>query len=526
MIDELQGRLQAMNPEPFGDPSSDELADVLALIEARRSTMSVDEAPHTTRARAPMLRRPAVVVAGVMMFAILLIGGGVLLFGGTEGPVADTTPTTTLTTTTVPVAPVEPTTTVPEPATSTTTTIPPKPSSLEISWQRVPEQVALQDGWIAAAAAGDSGYVAVGGTVGCSDPVSANCRLDAAVWLSDDGIAWERIESESFRSDAVRETTHGTSLDGDQYMSDVAWLPAGYVAVGNAPVIDPDESAGYLDRPGIWVSTDGRDWELLPYDEELFAGIPGMWRVITFEGRYVALAGISAWLSDDGTNWERVEIDSSGWVADMIVWNDMLVAVGGTNDGRPQVWTSDDGREWSAVSSPAFMESSAGFQGVGGNADGLVAIATSPSGKLTAWRSVDGTDWSVALERLGSELEWTGTSRTAVSIDQGTGGIQDDLILMNGSAMLWGTADAGQTWYSAAEFDGGMLEVLASGAPAVFNTVNQVLVAGDNLLAFGKVVAWSGTEAIGGLCYVDPGDGSLGSCRADAAIWVGTWQSR
>jgi hypothetical protein len=59
----------------------------------------------------------------------------------------------------------------------------------------------------------------------------------------------------------------------------------------------------------------------------------------------------------------------------------------------------------------------------------------------------------------------------------------------------------------------------------VFNTVNEVLVMGDNLLAFGKVVAWSGTEPIGGLCYVDPGDGSLGSCRADAAIWVGSWDS-
>lgn len=546
---ELEGRVRGANPFPIldavarGDASSRLTAIVNqrtgldlepALDRSGRPTSWSSAAPLNTmrvpsRARRWVTNgstlagtRPAWSAAVATFMAVMLVGAALLLlspFRAAQVPASDPPRT----------APSDPTTTQPQettitqPQQGTTTTVRSKPLSLEISWQRVPEQVALEDGWIAAATAGESGYVAVGGTVGCSDPVSPNCLLDAAVWVSDDGVTWERVESDSFRGEAVRVTSHGTPLDGDQYMSDVAWLPAGYVAVGNAPVIDPDRPSGYLERPGIWVSADGRQWDLLPHDEELFSGVEGISRLLTFDGRFAAFGGSSAWLSENGINWERVEIDTDGGVGDVTVWNGMLVAVGGTYDGHAAAWTSHDGKEWTRVSSPALTEAG-NLQGVGGNADGLVAIGTSiPAARVAAWRSVNGTDWSVMPDWLGSEQAWQFTSRTAVSIDRGTGGIDDDLILLNGGYKLWGTADAGETWYPAGEFDGGMLEVLASSAPAVFNTVNEVLVAGDKLLAFGKVVAWSGTEPIGGLCYVDPGDGSRGSCRADATIWVGFW---
>ena len=311
-------------------------------------------------------------------------------------------------------------------------------------------------------------------------------------------------------------------------LNDVVWGPAGFVAVGNMQIVNPDRPVGWLERPGIWLSPDGRQWTLLPHDEHLFAGIEGLSRVVMFDSQLAAFGGSSAWLSDDGINWERVEIDVESAVADVTVWNDMLVAVGGTFDERPVVWTSIDGQSWTRVSDPEMAEATGNLRGVGGNADGLVAIGTSfPTSRVTTWRSEDGGDWSVAPDWLGDDQAWSDTSRTALSVERGTSGIDDDLILINGgySATLWGTADGGQFWYPAGQFYGGELEVLASGAPAVFNTVNGALVAGDRLLAFGKVVAWSGTEQIGGLCYKDPGDGSVGSCRADAAIWVGTWDS-
>lgn len=441
----------------------------------------------------------------------------------TTATVVPTTVTTVVPETTLP-ATTPPAT--PAPAEfSTPTTVPPKPASLDISWQRVPEQASLEDGWIAAVTPGGPGYVAVGGTVGCSDDSSfwqsdlsgphQNCRGGAAAWVSADGLTWERVESQSFRGDAAL----------DQFMNDVTVGPAGLVAVGAAPVIDPDRPDGYVDRPGIWLSPDGRQWELLPHDEDLFSGVEEMMRIVTFGDRLVAVAGTKAWVSSDGRNWEQVDVDrfSTGAVLDLTVWNGTLVAVG-ERDDHPAVWTSDDGFNWTAVEDTDLMTAFGRLQGVGGDEAGLVALGTKSMGRVTPWRSEDGIDWMAVPEYYGiNQVDWDYQARTAVSVSRGTGGIENDLVLINGSNTLWGTADGGELWYSAGEFDGGPLGVLAGPSPAVFNNVNQVLVVDDQLLAFGHVVAWSGTERIGGLCYVDPGDGSLGSCRADAAIWVGTW---
>jgi len=525
-------RMQEADPVPTADDISDDLvAEVRAIIDAGIAGGGQRDLVESSERTSGTWIRRGLAVAAAFAVTIVLVGLAGLLRSD-ESPAED--PATTVTTVATTVAPettvattAPPTTAAPVETTSApvATTIPPKPASLQISWERVPEQASLEDGWIAAVAEGDSGYVAVGGTGAC--PTMGECEADAAVWLSSDGVTWERIESSLFAGQTTREYSDGTVLDGEQYMNDVAWGPSGFVAVGNVQVVNPDRPVGWLGQPAIWLSPDGRQWDLLPYDEELFAGIEGLWRVVTFDGRFVAVGGSSAWLSNDGINWQRVEIDTDRGVGDVTVWNDMLVAVGGTYDGHPAAWTSSDGVTWARVTSADLAEVDGNLQGVGGNADGLVAIGTSPTGMVTAWQSENGSDWSVDSEMLGGYQEWSGTTRTALSIDRGTNGIEDDLILINGgySATLWGTADGGENWYSAGQFDGGPLESLTGGAPAVFNTVNEALVAGDRLLAFGKVVAWSGTEDLGGLCYVDPGDGSLGSCRADAAIWVGTWDN-
>jgi hypothetical protein len=484
--------------------------------------------------------RPAwafLAAAGLMLVLLGVVPLVVRAFnnGESEAPTATVAPATV--TTVIPETTLPATTppATPAPAEfSTPTTLPPKPASLDISWQRVPEQASLEDGWIAAVTPGGPGYVAVGGTVGCAaDAASSqnlflgprqNCPRDAAVWVSPDGVTWERIESPSFRGDSVREDSvpldaNADSPDGIQYMNDVAVGPEGLVAVGAAPVVDD------LDRPGIWVSPDGRQWELLPHDEDLFSGVEEMVRIVTFGDRLVAVAGLKAWVSSDSRNWENVDIDrfSTGAVLDLTVWNGTLVAVG-ERDGHPAVWTSDDGFSWTTVEDTDLMTAGGRLQGVGGDEAGLVALGTKSMGRVTPWRSENGIDWTAVPEYYGINLvDWDSQARTAVSVSRGTGGIENDLILINGSATLWGTADGGELWYAAGEFDGGSFEVLAGPSPAVFNTVNQVLVADDQLLAFGKVVAWSETEPIGGLCYIDAGDGSRGSCRADATIWVGTW---
>jgi hypothetical protein len=498
----------------------------LAEIE-RRVGMQTRERPQQMVPEHRMSR--GLLVAAVAFIAVLVVGTATLFWPTRSGgPDVVDEPTTTVapaTTTTVP-ATTLPAATPPAESSAPTTTVPSKPASLEISWERVPEQAALEDGWIAAVTPGGPGYVAVGGTVGCSDPLSRNCRRDAAVWVSADGLAWERVDSPSFRGEVTREVADGDPLDGNQYMNDIALGPGGLVAVGAAPLVDLDQAAGSLDRPGIWISPDGRQWERLPHDEDLFGGVVELSRIVAFGDLLVAVAEPKAFVSLDGTDWEQVNVDpsSTGAVLDLAVWNETLVAVGYSQvdpdvDPRPAVWISDDGFDWTMVEDPDLMSAFGQLQGVGGNAAGLVALGTD-SGWVTAWRSEDGNDWTVAYEPL-DDREWDLTARTVLSVGTGTGGIEDDLILINGMVKLWGTADGGRQWYSVGEFNGGAVEVLAGPSPAVFNTVNQALVDGDQLLVFGKVVTYSGTEPIGGACYTE----TPGWCRADAAIWVGTWEN-
>lgn len=528
-------RMQAADPVPTLAAVPETLvASVWARVDEQLSTAVGSQRPaspvlETGRPRS--WGRPAFVVTLVFVATVAVVGAvsllrtqGAPVSTATTSVVATTIPEPTLPATTVPVAPVSTTESV-----TTTMATPDKPALLEISWQRVPEQAALEDGWISAVTPGGPGYVAVGGTVGCSDPLSPNCRLDAAVWMSADGLVWERIESDSFRSHAVRSVAHGEPIDGDQFMNDVTVGPTGFVAVGAAPVIDPDRGSGYLDRVGIWLSSDGRQWDRLPYDDEVFSGFAELRRVASFNDRLVAIGGptAAAFVSTDGSSWQRVAIDPSveAEVLDLTVWDGGLVAVGSVAE-RPAVWASEDGVSWTSVDDRGLMESAGNLQGVSGGSGGLVALGTSfPSARVAAWRSGAGTGWTVAPRWVGTDQEWQYTSRTGLSVARVAGGLETDVVLINGSSSLWGTADGGEWWYSVGDFDGGDLNELGSSASAAFNTVNQVLAIDDRLLAVGKVVAWSSTEPIGGLCYVDPGDGSLGSCRADAAIWVGTWDN-
>jgi hypothetical protein len=87
--------------------------------------------------------------------------------------------------------------------------------------------------------------------------------------------------------------------------------------------------------------------------------------------------------------------------------------------------------------------------------------------------------------------------------------------------VVWASGDAGVTWHASAEFDGGFSDVLAFSRPAnqSFGTVNQVIPVGSGLMAVGSFVEWSGSEDLGAPCET-----ATGSCRADAAIWIGNWE--
>lgn len=201
------------------------------------------------------------------------------------------------------------------------------------SWQRVPAGAGAFGGpgrtvaRAVAALAGGPGWVVVG-----SDDSTGSA--DAAVWLSPDGVSWERV------ADA-----EGLGGDGDQGLFDVAVGPAGLVAVGS----DGGSAAA-------WTSADGRSWSRVDLGPGRVAGVG-----FDGGGSLVAVGSTggdgldsSVWRSDDGANWERVEDGALSGPLDQEVsavarGEGITVGVGRSNLGGgddASAWASNDGAGW------------------------------------------------------------------------------------------------------------------------------------------------------------------------------------
>ena len=311
MTDELRDRLQAMNPEPDRDPDPDDLATVFAVIEARRSTVTVHKAHDTAPPVPPSgrWRRPVAVFAGMAIVILLAIGAPVLLVGGGDAPTADTAATTTPPTT-VEAAP---------PTTIAEIAAPPPPPDSAAGGLVTVERVAAEyldtmvdGGRIWDAALGGPGLVAVGEieTPDDEDSVLGGSSSDALVLVSTDGRSWDRVDDpEIFGGD-----------DWDQLHA--IWSsPSGLIAEGR------DAEAPYVDV--VWyASVDGIDWTLIT-DEDLYNAWEREWR-----------AGMQPGEDDAEIEFSR---GGPGWVA--VIHHDEY------SDPR-EVFLSSDGLEWEATTEP------------------------------------------------------------------------------------------------------------------------------------------------------------------------------
>lgn len=129
------------------------------------------------------------------------------------------------------------------------------------TWSRIPhDEVIFGDAEMMSVTAWGPGVVAVGwdGHRGGED-------INAAVWTSDDGIAWSRVPPE--------EAVFGGS--NDQGMTSVTAGGPGLVAVGYDGVHDWGENryANGLDA-AVWTSDDGIAWSRVPHDEAVFGAPP------------------------------------------------------------------------------------------------------------------------------------------------------------------------------------------------------------------------------------------------------------
>jgi hypothetical protein len=245
-------------------------------------------------------------------------------------------------------------------------------------------------GLLSAVAAGRDALVAVG---------------SGGIWRSTSGADWEQVGP-------------ATMLDG--YQKDIAWGPAGFVAIGHdsdgmaliwrssdgrtweqatsSPALSafcPNKiagaSLGYVavgtdcgngnPRPVIAESADGLTWVRAPEQASL-AGqgrgdgvVPGGLGWIAF-GRFTppsAEGGIAMWVSADGLAWRRTAFlrplpaflpSCSGptddpWMTDITKFGPGYVAVGistCSNDWWGAAWTSADGATWQSVLPPATIK--------------------------------------------------------------------------------------------------------------------------------------------------------------------------
>lgn len=250
------------------------------------------------------------------------------------------------------------------------------------------------------AARTSDGFIAVGTWYGVADmPHSGPVPQEGRVWHSADGRSWEDVTPEGTFADA------GLS---HVYVADDETL----IVLGTLHEASEDA------KPMAWESADGRDWS------PTSIGLPDHWRVerLVHGARgYLALISVAPdifsqaeqglWLSADGRSWELVRAAATGEQLFDIGAGDDGFAATGTRGEAFEAFTiaSSDGRTWIEATT-AFGER-APITGQGGDwvaISGALASETRPT-EASVWSSANGLEWleagSIPLHPVPPEAE-------------------------------------------------------------------------------------------------------------------------
>jgi hypothetical protein len=224
---------------------------------------------------------------------------------------------------------------------------------------------------------------------------STNTQVDAAIWVSSDGLDWRRVFDPALggfgqqRIYSIDVGEHGLVAAGSNY-----W---------------PNQFGLFNMDARVWFSEDGLSWSYI--DDPMFGG-PG-WQFISAvaagpEG-YVAAGtdilgrpgvdnDVGVWVSADGITWNRVAEDTFDIprvqrVSAMIHGPEGFVGVGydtlASGSRIPAVWLSADGITWTQIDDPAFTEPGHRWMNtVTTGGPGLVAAGadgTRPVGDPAVW---------------------------------------------------------------------------------------------------------------------------------------------
>jgi hypothetical protein len=224
-----------------------------------------------------------------------------------------------------------------------------------------------------------SGFVAVGAE---SFPVDNQLRSIAAVWRSDDGLHWSRIEP----SDPA-------FTDGA--MDAVVAFGGGLLALGTVGLYQDNVTPPVF----VWRSSDGSHWQRQAGPSDL-AGA-SISTLVERGSDLVAVgasnqSGTTVWVSTDAVHW-AVTLSAgdsySGLLngADFVVIADHRASPTDPQD-HPRLWVSSDARTWKETGDTGLPSGqSVAALGVGGGEYVLSGTAGSTS---TLWASTDGLRWS------------------------------------------------------------------------------------------------------------------------------------
>jgi hypothetical protein len=426
-----------------------------------------------------------------------------------------------------------------------------------VAWTRLDDVTGALGGegdqFLQAVVEGGPGYVAVGAECPGHCPYltpeegypSLGAGLDdwaAAVWVSEDGSAWDRVPHD--------EELFGG--EGDQVMADivrggpgfvaVGWTDYAYYTLGMTDRFDYPDDVGFLDGE-IWASADGLTWERVEDPAGAFTG-PGNQRIeaVVAGGPGLVAVGFestnpegfeinvqaAAWTSSDGYTWKKASLDGSPlgtMIHDVAVGGPGLVAVGsdysvyvdysGPTNVVPTVpddptrqrsywsaavWVSADGLSWERVSPydtvfGGLPESHPDAYTVDGGPVEMWSVSSYDGGLLAAgpgqwdrgiWLSSDGLTWTLVDEDDPGWVDWSPEDARAFVVDG------------NRAAPVGILTDDGDLW------DDETRRFAPTGRGSFYVEMAGVVVNGDGLLAVGSA---------GGP-----------SSDFDAAVWVGEWE--
>ncbi len=211
-------------------------------------------------------------------------------------------------------------------------------------------------------------------------------------------------------------------LDGDRGLGDILYIQSTatngetLVASGIAGVTEFDSSSA------LWVSNDGRDWQLVTLPNIDSSLDPTIYEVAANAAGFAARGNVYE-------PWARVGRDVVFWSADGNTW-EISPTVFDTSlgqlasaenafvlaDADGVIWTSTDGHGWSPAGSIADDRPIVALEST---ADGLFALTQARNddvelvGPVAVWSSADGSTWTSVSDHLGGG-DWPTVSSATV----------------------------------------------------------------------------------------------------------------